>query len=55
MPFATIDVKKEIEKTKQKDPSFAQAWEESREEYNQIYSGGTREKRESRAKEIEDE
>lgn len=37
MPFTTIDVKKEIEKTKQKDPSFAQAWEESREEYRLIH------------------
>lgn len=49
MPFIVVDAKKEIEKKKQEDLSFAQAWEESREEYRKIYSNNAKD-RENRRK-----
>ena len=34
MPFVEMNVKKEIEKRKEESPSFAKAWNESREDIN---------------------
>ena len=36
MPFIEVDIKKEIEKRIEESPSFAKAWNESREEYRLI-------------------
>lgn len=36
MPFVQVDINKEIEKHCQESPSFAKAWNESREEYKLI-------------------
>lgn len=36
MPFVQVDVNKEIEKHCEEPPSFAKAWNESREEYKLI-------------------
>lgn len=36
MPFVQVDINKEIEKHCQESPSFAKAWDESREEYKLI-------------------
>lgn len=36
MPFVKVDVKKQIEEQRQKDPEFRKAWDESREEYELI-------------------
>ncbi len=36
MPFVQVDIDKEIEKHCQESPSFAKAWNESREEYKLI-------------------
>lgn len=36
MPFVKMNVSKEIEKRKEESPAFAQAWNESREEYKLI-------------------
>lgn len=36
MPFVEVNIKKEIEKRKEESPSFAKAWNESREEYRLI-------------------
>lgn len=36
MPFIQVDIGKEIEKHCQESPSFAKAWNESREEYKLI-------------------
>lgn len=36
MPFVQVNVKDEIEKEKKVSPSFAKAWDESREEYRLI-------------------
>ncbi len=36
MPFVEINVKNEIEKQRQTDPEFSQAWDESRAEYKLI-------------------
>ncbi|MCM1233403.1 MAG: helix-turn-helix domain-containing protein [Ruminococcus flavefaciens] len=36
MPFAKIDVQKEIEKKCENSPSFKKMWDESREEYKLI-------------------
>ena len=36
MPFVKVDIGKEIEKHCQESPSFAKAWNESREEYRLI-------------------
>lgn len=33
MPFIQVDIKQEIEKHCQESPSFAKAWNDSREEY----------------------
>ena len=36
MPFVEVNIKKGIEKRKEESPSFAKAWDESREEYRLI-------------------
>lgn len=36
MPFVEANIRKEIEKRKEESPSFAKAWNESREEYRLI-------------------
>lgn len=36
MPFVQVDINKEIDKHCQESPSFAKAWNESREEYKLI-------------------
>lgn len=36
MPFADVDIKSEIDKRKKESESFAEAWNESREEYKLI-------------------
>ena len=36
MPFVEINVKNEIEKQKQNDPEFREAWDDSRAEYRLI-------------------
>lgn len=36
MPFAEVDIKSEIDKRKKESESFAEAWNESREEYKLI-------------------
>ena len=36
MPFVQVDINKEIEKHCEESPSFAKAWNESREEYKLI-------------------
>lgn len=36
MPFVKINIEEEIEKRRASDPSFRNAWDESREEYERI-------------------
>lgn len=36
MPFVEVDVEKQIEEERQKDPEFRKEWDESREEYELI-------------------
>ena len=46
MPFVKINIEEEIEKRRASDPSFRNAWDESREEYERIGEEIAKRKRE---------